>query len=315
MNKNKEKYIHFCKNELDLPIFSQPWFLDIVCGDNGWDILLVMKDNKVAASMPVPKQNKVTFQFSRTPVLAKYLGPYFSKKFSSVKQQEKLLKLLINQMPCITFFNQNFNPTLTNWLPFFWENFAATTSYTFVLDLSKNINELYNNIDGNYRNNKIAKAKQSITIRSDLNLLDFYDVQSKTLERQNIEFPFSFDFIKKYDAILKEKNAREIFFAIDKEKNIHSVAYLIWDRKTTYLQMIGDDPTLRKSGAGILLTWHMIKYAKEVLQKERFDFLGSMIEPITNVRESFGATPIPYLRIQKLSPIYLNLIYDLKRLF
>ena len=36
---NKEKYYTFCDIEKTVPIFSQAWWLDAVCGDD-WDVCL-----------------------------------------------------------------------------------------------------------------------------------------------------------------------------------------------------------------------------------------------------------------------------------
>ena len=48
---NKEKYADFCEVEKTIPIFSQSWWLDAVCG-NAWDVCLVEKGGEIYASMP-----------------------------------------------------------------------------------------------------------------------------------------------------------------------------------------------------------------------------------------------------------------------
>ena len=45
---NKEKYYTFCDIEKTIPIFSQAWWLDAVCGDD-WDVCLVEKGNEIYA--------------------------------------------------------------------------------------------------------------------------------------------------------------------------------------------------------------------------------------------------------------------------
>jgi len=310
---NKEAYQQFCKKEKEVPIFSQPWYLDVICGIDGWDIMMIKKGDEIAVTMPIQKKNILGFQLPRMPHPAKYLGPYFPKKFRSIKQQEKLMRQLIKQLPKFDFFEQNFNPSIINWLPFHWENFEATTRYTFTIDLNQKTLEIFQNIDSKYRNNKITKAQKIVQVTTDKSLQDFFNIQSKTFERQKMKVPFSFDFFKKYDAVLNKQNAREIFFAIDKDDQIHSVLYLIWDKDTAYLHIAGDDPKLRSSGASILLTWHAIKHAKEVLQKNIFDFEGSMIEPIAKVRQSFGGQQTPYFLIKKYNSKLIKFLHQLKQ--
>lgn len=308
---DKELYLAFCKREKELPLFSQPWYLDAVCGKGNWDILMVKKGNEIAATMPIYKQKKYGFTFSQMPHLTKYWGPYFPKKFRSLKKQQTLMRELISQFPSFDFFEQNLHPSLTNWLPFFWEKFETSIRYTFVIDLEEDLEKIYAKISTDYRNNKIPKAKEIIQITSDRSLQEFYDVQVKTFDRQKIVFPFSFDFLEKYDKILGKNDARKMFFAIDKDNRIHSIVYLIWDEDTAYFLMAGDDTDLRNSGAGILLAWHVIQYVKEVLQKKKFDFLGSMIEPITRVRRNFGATQVPFFHIKKYNSILLKILHNL----
>jgi hypothetical protein len=47
--------------------------------------------------------------------------------------------------------------------------------------------------------------------------------------------------------------------------------------------MVGEDPELRKSAAGILLVWESIKFTKHTLQLDNYDFEGSMLENVEQV--------------------------------
>ena len=309
---DKEAYILFCKEEKEVPLFSKPWYLDAVCGESSWDILIIKKGSEIAATMPILKKKQFGFSLSRMPLITPYLGPYYTKKFRSVKQQEKLMRTLIQKLPFFDFFDQNFHHSITNWLPFYWEGFEATVRYSFLIDLTKNLEDIFQNISSNYRNNKIAKAKKEIKIVSNRSLEEFYEVQKKTFEKQKMRVPYSFDFIKKFDSILEKENAREVFFTLDEEEQIHSVAYLTWDEETAYFQMTGSNPVFHNSGAGILIVWEVIKYAKEVLGKSRFDFCGSVIEGITKVRQEFGAEQVPYFNLKKFESNVFEILYKVK---
>ncbi len=311
LNK-KDEYISFCKKELDLPIFSQPWYLDLVCGSNNWDIIIVKKGTEIAATIPSSNKNKFGFHISRMPILCKYLGPYFTKKFRSIKQQEKLMRTIVEQLPNFDFFDQNFYPSITNCLPFLWEGFEATPKYTYMIDLSQDLDEIYGNISPNYRNNKIKKAKKIVTIHTTENLEEFHFSHLKTFEKQKMKDPFTLDYLKKYDNVLKRQKSRCIFLAKDSEGNIHSTLYLIWDKNTAYTLMAGNDLDFGNSGAGVFITWHSIKYAKEVLQKKNYDFSGSVIENISKVRQEMGAEQIPYFNVQKFGSKALEFFYRIK---
>ncbi|MGI6455404.1 MAG: hypothetical protein ACOX5R_07230 [bacterium] len=104
-----------------------------------------------------------------------------------------------------------------------------------------------------------------------------------------------------HDAAISNKSGK-IFYAMDSENRIHSSLFLIWDSESSYVHMIGEDPQLRNSGAGILLIWKAIEYTSKVLNLHKFDFEGSMIESVEQVRRDFGATQVPYFTVNKMSP-------------
>lgn len=108
-------------------------------------------------------------------------------------------------------------------------------------------------------------------------------------------------------------NARKILFAVDREKRIHAAIYIIWDKNSAYYLMGGSDPDLRHSGATSLLVWETIKYAATVTK--RFDFEGSMIEPIERFFRAFGAQQSPYFHITKTTSVLLNIVLSIRLAF
>src|SRR5919106_2186938 len=61
--------------------------------------------------------------------------------------------------------------------------------------------------------------------------------------------------------------------------------------------MGGSDPRLRTSGAMSLLMWEAIKFAGQVAR--RFDFEGSMLQPVERFFRAFGARQVPYARLTR----------------
>ena len=301
MTNNKFKYQKFCKLEKEIPIFAHPWYLDAVCqsGTDSWDVILIEKAGKTIASLPYYLKKSGPFLVSTMPPLTKFLGPHLSPDFRKPKQARKIIKELIEQLPKVALFNQNFFYNFTDWLPFYWQGFRQTTSYSYVIDDLSDLEKVFSNFSADYRNNKIKKAKESISVVLDRSLEDYYDIASMSFKRQKLTFPFSLDYFKKYDAAIAAQNARQLFFAIDKNDKIHSVVYLLIDHDRAYYHLAGDDPDLRNSGAGTLLVWEAIQYTKNELGLNIFDFEGSMIKPIERVRRQFGAKQVPYFNVSK----------------
>ena len=93
------------------------------------------------------------------------------------------------------------------------------------------------------------------------------------------------------------QKASKVLLARDAAGRVHACVYLLWDRRTVYYYTGGGDPELRQSGAASLLVWKAIEFA--AAQGKRFDFEGSMNEPIERFFRSFGATQTPFFEITK----------------
>ena len=311
MMTNKSNYQQFCEREKEIPIFAQPWYLDAVCqsASDNWEVILVEKAGKVIASLPYYIKKSGPFLVSTMPHLTKFLGPHLSRDFRKPRQAHQVIKELINQLPKFALFNQNCFYNFTDWLPFYWEGFQQTTRYSYLIDDLSDLDKVYANFSTDYRNNKIKKAKEIVRVVTDRSIETYYDIASMSFKRQKIAFPFSLDYFKKYDAVVAAQNARQIFFAVDKNDRVHSVVYLLIDHDRVYYHIAGDDPDLRNSGAGTLLVWETIQYAKNELGLNVFDFEGSVIKPIERVRRQFGAKQVPYFNVSK----YGSKVYQLMK--
>ncbi len=298
MQAPKETYRKFCKTEKDLPIFFQDWYLDAVCHPGTWDAAVSLQNGEIVAVMPYFLKQKWGFRYFTMPHFVKHLGPYIRPQFRAPKVSHSILQDLIQQLPKIDAFKQDFHPTLTNWLPFYWKGYQQTSRYIYILDLQPEIAEIRRNINRNMRRN-IKKAEAKLTITDKFPLETFYAINKKSFKRQGVNIPYSFDLLKKHDKALQAHGARKIFYAVDEQKNIHSAAYLIWDQVSSYYHLSGDDPAFRSSGSGIFLIWKAIEYTKIELGLTTFDFEGSMMAKIEAIRRQFGAQQLAYSSVWK----------------
>ncbi|MEL6863777.1 MAG: GNAT family N-acetyltransferase [Bacteroidota bacterium] len=299
-NHQKAIYRRFCKRSPELlPLFLRDWYLDVICGKEDWDVVLVAHEEEVRAALPYYLKKRGPFTYITMPNLGKAMGPYLHPHFRRPRQSQKLLKALVEQIPKVDYFYQSCHYDFKDWLPFYWSGYDQSTAYSYILEPLADLDQVLANFSTDYRNNKLKKAKQQVQLRHDLPLSVLFDISQKSFERQELSFPFSFDFFKHYDQVLAAHDCRKLFFAVDAQDRVHSIVYLVWDHQAAYYLLAGDDPNLRNSGAGIFLAWEAIKYSQEQLGLNRFDFLGSMIEPIERVRRQFGAKQVPYFKLEK----------------
>ncbi len=313
---NKNKYRELCKKEITVPIFSQDWWLDVVCGEDNWDVVIIEKGGTIVASWPYRKNSKYGFKTMTMPQLTQHLGPWVKypekQKYAKKLEYEKeIFNKLIKLLPKRGFFQQNFHYSITNWLPFYWNEFQQTTRYTYVLEDLSDLDKVYGDFQSKNRTD-ISKAKNIVECIDFDDIEEFYEINKKTFARQNMEIPYSLDFIKNLDNILKEKRLRKMFLAKDKENRVHAVIYIIWDTNSAYYLMGGGDPVLRNSGATSLLLWEAIKFASTVTRN--FDFEGSMIESVERFFRGFGAIQKPYFAISKECSKSLKVCMQIKNL-
>lgn len=297
---DRDAYTRFCEQAPDLPLFMYPWYLDAVCENGYWDAVTVEKGGQIAAVWPFFLKKKWHWQYVSMPPLARMMGPYLLPEWRSPRKEASILEELIEQLPTgLAAFEQDFNYTAQNWLPLHWRGFGQTTRYSYQLEVA-DLDGIWQNLAADYRNQKIPKAKELVAITTGDSLDDFLEVHDQSYERKGLEPPISYELMSRLDQALAEQNRRAIFFARDRATgDIHSVAYLAWDNQSAWFLMAGDNPALRQSGAGILLSWEAIRYTNEVLHLPFFDFAGSMIRPIERVRRQFGAVQKPYFRVWK----------------
>lgn len=312
---NKEKYRELCSTEKSIPLFSQDWWLDSVTDSDSWDVSLVIKDNTIIASMPYVLERRFGLVLIRQPLLTQTLGPWIResgvKYTKRLSQEKEIMNQLIDNLPKFDFFSQNWHFSITNWLPFHWRGFTQTTRYTYILSELENLENVFENFSPSYRN-KIRKAQKIVQVKRNLSIAQFYRLNELTFSRQKLRIPYPFNFLQKHDAALNLKNRRMIFYAEDNIGKIHSSLYLTWDSMSAYVHMVGEDPELRSSGAGILLIWEAIRYTRDELKLNRFDFEGSMIETVEVVRRDCGGIQTPYFTVSKTNSRMLQIKQVLK---
>lgn len=279
----------------------QPWWLDATCTPEGtWNVVLAWKNQRVVGVFPYFLKKKGPWHYVAMPQLTRQLGPYLLPEYRTAKFEIPLLTELAEGLPKIAAFEQDFNYSIQNWLPFYWLGYRQTTRYSYRIDLSPPLDALLQGLDADYRNNKLKKAAHSVSCVRGGSLDDFFRIHNMSYARQNIQQSISLPYLTRLYEQAAQHGAASLFFAVDKlDGTLHSTALVVHDRHTVYFLMAGDAPVGRTSGAGIFLVWEIIKWAKSEQKAAYFDFCGSMIPGVERVRRNFGAAIQPYFRVRK----------------
>ncbi|MBO9600267.1 MAG: GNAT family N-acetyltransferase, partial [Cohnella sp.] len=202
---------------------------------------MVESGGEIIASLPYYRTKKYGCDMIRMPKLTPAMGvwiryPSDQKYATRLAYEKETFTKLIDHLPDFDSFYQHFNWTLTNWMPFHWRGFTQSTDYTYLLEDTSDLDAVFAGFRENIRR-EIRKAQKQLTVEQSEDIAKFYEVQSKTYQRQNLKMPYSFEFLKKLDDACKSRGCRAMWFASDSLGQVHSVIYVVWDRNYVYYLM------------------------------------------------------------------------------
>jgi len=251
------------------------------------------------------------------PPLTQKLGPYIKypqgqKYYKKLSWEKEIMNELIDQLPKFDYFYQQWDYTITNWLPFYWRGFKQTIRYTYKIDKEIDINILEKDFETDVRRRRRRKASElGIKIINNENIEVFYELNIMTFERKNKSVPYNFDLVKKIYEITKKNNSSKLSFAFYNEKAI-SAAFLVSDSNSVYYLMGGIDSLYKDLGGMDLILYNSIKWTLN--QGKNFDFEGSIVENIEKYFRSFGSIQTPYFAVYKINSKLLKIRECLKEL-
>lgn len=293
-------------------LFQSPWWLEAVAPGE-WGEVTVEGGGALAARWPYVRKKRFGFTFLVMPQLTQSLGPWLrpaeGKYVNQVSVQRKLIKELLEKLPRADFFWQEFHPSITDWLPFYWQGFRQTTRYTYIIYNLTNLEKIWQGMTDKTRNVIRKAEKNGIKVVESEDLETFLRLNTLTFARRKMPMPYSPDLVRRIDAACQERSARKIFLAYDRDGRVHCGLYLVYDAKAAYYLMGGIDEALKDRQGMALTVWESIKFAAGVTKI--YDFEGSMQEPIERFVRGFGAVQTPYHSVLKCNSKLMQLAFYL----
>lgn len=298
----KLRYDKFCTKTY-VPIFSQPWWLDAVCGSENWGVHVLEKSGNFLGAMPYYVENRNGYEIitkahhsQNNGIIMSYLPKM--KYVSMLDRQEEVINEMCDYIEKLGVdkYEQQYHYSFTNYLPFKWRGYDAMVRYTYVIEDTSDMNKVIAEFNYIIRN-EIKKAEKCVVVKEGLDIETFYALNKMSYDRQNMEVPFSLNLVRRIEEACSTRECRKILYAEDANGNIHSVAYIVWDDESVYYLINGTDPRFKSSQANALLIRESIRVASQLGKK--FDFEGSVIKSIEHAFRSFGAKQKLYFRIYK----------------
>lgn len=301
MNSQGRKSLVAAAANLQLPLYFQPWWLDAVAGEDGWDAVLTYdKGGEITGLWVYCMRRFAGIKAIQMPALTAYSGPllfYPGNLIASDARyafEKKVLDALLDQLPEVSFFYQEWHPDIQNWLPAYWRGYRQTTHYTYKLEHPGDINRTLEGFRSNVRNH-IRKAVRTVHVVESDDLECLFRLYQSSFFRQRKKPQISWEILQRADRALHARQRRLLLLAEDTHGQIHAGIYLVFDSRTAYYLLSGTDPVQRSSGALYLLVWHALQYCSQ--EGLSFDFEGSMLEPVEEVFRGFGGKLTPHHKI------------------
>jgi hypothetical protein len=287
-------------------IFEQPWWLDVVA-PNAWKEILLEENNEIIARWPIVKK----WYGIGMPKMTQTLGFWLSEnKLNSdpyFNERKRITNLLLDQLPRNKSVNIRLSPNVDYFLPMHWKHYITYPKLTYRINDLTDLNAIYDRFNKTVKKN-IIRANNKVMVKTIDDIEILLMLMEKTYKIQNRKFPISKNLIRNIYNACKKFNAGRVLYAIDKDDNVYSGAFSVYDKNVCYALIGGTDPKFRSSGAHTLLLWEEIKFASTV--SKSFDFEGSMVEGIETFFRQFGGTRTVYYQIRKQ-----NIILELIELF
>lgn len=304
---NKEAYSEFCKSTY-VPIYSQPWWMDAVCGPENWDVWLYRTGDEtvhgVEAAMPYYMEQRGPYRYITKAPLTQNNGIVFGYDsargaVTRAEWEEKIINAACAFIKSLDLdvYEQQYHYSFQNWQPFFWNNYTNALRYTYVIPDTSDMERVDRGITSKYRK-KIRKGQRLTRVCTDITADEFYTEHEKIFSRQGLPCPFSREFWLRLYGACMEHEAGQAFCARDEAGNIHALLYMVWDERSAYELLGGYMQEFSSSQAHPALIYHAITVAHE--KGLAYDFEGSMIHRIARARRQFGGIPTPYYRIRKV---------------
>lgn len=196
--------------------------------------------------------------------------------------------------------------------PFIWKKFKVVPGYTYIMDLTLSIDDIWKRMSNDRRKNIKRGQNDSLTVEqiNDFEIIKYLVLKTFSRQQKKTNEHYLDKILFKFAT-----NENSFAFLTVKDKKPIACVFCIYDKNTAYYLLGGYDHEDKHHGAGALSMWEAIKYSKEK-RLRYFDFEGSMVPRIERYFRGFGGQLTPYYRINKAKlPIEMLLKFFKRELF
>ena len=312
---NKQRYRTLCETEISIPIYSRDWWLDCVCGEDNWDVLIYDEKDRIEAAMPYYRlsRNIITMP-SQCQTMGIWFNPAFEHKQypTNLHRRRKISTWFIENLPSHKVFLQTFHHSYTDWLPFYWKGYKQTVRYTYILPDISDHELLFENIKNNVHRNLKKAKRNNLEIRKGIPVEQFLTIYGKTFINKGMKV-YAPDKLHRLIDKSVQRGQGEILGAYDKSGNLCAALFVVWQESCAYHIAGSSDPDYKEIGAFPSLIWETIRFVSSY--SRAYDFEGSMLPGVERLCREFGGIQFPYFQISKNDNFFTRKLQSILRRF
>lgn len=293
-----------------LPLFFQPWWLDVVA--KKWELATVAENQKVIAVFPYQIENKLGIKLFRNPLLCPYLGPFFllnNDKEQQPGSRNNWVENLLSQLPEWNYLQFTTMPGFRGSELFDKMGFSVTQRVTYLLDLHADETTIFSGFQPRLRS-YIRKAEKLLRVETGApkDFSQFFSFHQIPFVRKKTPYPFTKQLIEQIIPAAEKEDASFFQTAFDEENRPLAMLWTPFDSKSAYHLLAATNPESNVNGALALLVWKAIQFFKQN-GLAVYDFEGSMDKGIAQFFQKFGGEKNNYFFIERNE----SLIWKMKK--
>lgn len=317
---NKSIYFRLCESHPDIPLFLQAWWMECVCRGKEWDVILIRDcNNEVVAFLPYLLVKKWGLKMIVQPLLSQTNGIWLLfMGTESDEEKVKLEKWVAESIDAelkklnLAWYFQYFSPHSSLLKYFHKFGYSVSFRQTFVIPDISNRESLMCSFSS-AKQRQIRKAiRNNLKVDFDMSSEEFVKFHTNTLQQKGEKNFHSHELEISLCNEAIRRNQGAIIRVSDRENNVHSALFFVWDASTAYYLIPAIDNNYKSSGASTLMVWEAINRVREWVN--RFDFEGSMDENIARSYKQFGTERVEYAKVERVNSFVIRCFKTLRQL-
>jgi hypothetical protein len=301
MIKSEVLYDAFCEKHQEIvPIFHQPWWLEIVCQFGTLQKYVIADESEsIVGIFPIFTKSKFGLNWQTCPPFCLFLGPIL------LETHQVLLKNLIED----NVLKKSFYSLQLTWHPsetaIFWNKVGFETSNMFTYRVFPQISEeeLLNKCRPTTKK-LIRKFSKILQVTEEQGVEDFKLLYKTHHQSRKIYVEQNAKILEQLIVSSKKREKGTVFGARSLENQLQSAIFVVWDAQTMWHLVACKDDKIHQNDGHRLLIWEVLKIcsASNII----FDFEGGEVKGIGDFFASFGAEKVPFIRAIRYKSTFIK---------